>query len=390
MNEKLNYPLTFSSWDYKEILEIQKVIKSGQFTYASEVKNFEKKYAQFFKMKHAIMVNSGASANLVSIASLFFKKKRPLKKGDEVIVPAISWSTTYSPLQQYGLKLKFVDVDFDTLNIDTEKLKKAISKKTKLIVLVSILGNPCNIHEIAKICKDRKIFLMEDNCESLGAKYKNKYTGTSGDINTMSFFYSHHISAIEGGMVTTNNDELADLIRSIRSHGWTRDVKNLKNLGYSKKKFETYQFILPGYNVRPTEINAATGATQLKKLNNLIKERRKNFTLYQKIFRKNKIFHIQKENGFSSSFSFVFIFKKKYLELKNKIYEDLKKNNIQYRLITGGCFTKHPVKKYFDYKIFNNLNNANYIHDNGFFLGNAPYNLEEQLIHFNKVIIKYY
>ena len=211
MNEKLNYPLTFSSWDHKEILEIQKVIKSGQFTYASEVKNFEKKYAQFFKMKHAIMVNSGSSANLVSIASLFFKKKRPLKKGDEVIVPAISWSTTYSPLQQYGLKLKFVDVDFDTLNIDTEKLKKAISKKTKLIVLVSILGNPCNIYEIAKICKDRKIFLMEDNCESLGAKYKNKYTGTSGDINTMSFFYSHHISAIEGGMVTTNNDELADL-----------------------------------------------------------------------------------------------------------------------------------------------------------------------------------
>ena len=151
MNEKLNYPLTFSSWDYKEILEIQKVIKSGQFTYASEVKNFEKKYAQFFKMKHAIMVNSGSSANLVSIASLFFKKESPLKKGDEVIVPAISWSTTYSPLQQYGLKLKFVDVDFDTLNVDTEKLKKAISKKTKLIVLVSILGNPCDVYEIAKV-----------------------------------------------------------------------------------------------------------------------------------------------------------------------------------------------------------------------------------------------
>jgi len=390
MNQKLNYPLTFSSWDYKEILQIQKVIKSGQFTYASEVKNFEKKYAEFFKMKHAIMVNSGSSANLVSIASLFFKKNKPLKKGDEVIVPAISWSTTYSPLQQYGLKLKFVDVDFKTLNIDTEKLKKAISKKTKLIVLVSILGNPCNIQEIAKLCIDKGIYLMEDNCESLGAKYKNKYTGTSGDINTMSFFYSHHISAIEGGMITTNDEELADLMRSIRSHGWTRDVKNLKNLGYAKKKFETYQFILPGYNVRPTEINAATGISQLKKLKNLIKQRRKNFLLYQKIFSKNKIFHIQKENGLSSSFSFVFIFKKKYLRLKSKIYKDLKKNNIQYRLITGGCFTKHPVKKYFNYKIFNNLNNANYIHDNGFFLGNAPFDLEKQLIHFNKVIIKYY
>ncbi len=390
LDKTLNYPLTYSSWDNKEIEQIHKVINSGQFTYASEVKKFEKKYANYFKMKHAIMVNSGSSANLVSIASLFFKKNKPLKRGDEVIVPAISWSTTYSPLQQYGLKLKFIDVDFGTLNIDLKKLKKAISKKTKLIVLVNILGNPCNIKEIAEICKKKSIYLMEDNCESLGAKYKNKYTGTSGELNTMSFFYSHHISAIEGGMITTNNNELADLIRSIRSHGWTRDVKDLKNLGHSKKKFETYQFILPGYNVRPTEINAATGITQLDKLKKLISIRRKNFKLYQKIFNKNKIFHIQKENGISSSFSLVFIFKKKYLHLKNRIFYDLKENNIQYRLITGGCFTKHPVKKYFNYQIFKNLNNANYIHENGFFLGNAPIDLSNEIIKFNKVIIRYY
>ena len=139
-------------------------------------------------MKHGVMVNSGSSANLIGIGSLFFKKKNPLKKGDEVIVPAISWSTTYSPLQQYGLKLKFIDVDPNTVNIDFAKIEKAITKRTKMILVVNILGNPCHLSEIKKICKKKNIYLMEDNCESLGAKYKNKFTGTFGDINTMSFF----------------------------------------------------------------------------------------------------------------------------------------------------------------------------------------------------------
>lgn len=231
---------------------------------------------------------------------------------------------------------------------------------------------------------------MEDNCESLGAKYKNKFTGTFGDLNTMSFFYSHHISTIEGGMVTTNNPELADLMRSVRSHGWTRDIQNKNKFGINKKNYENYEFVFPGYNVRPNEINAAIGISQLKKLENFIEIRRKNFILYQNIFRENKIFDIQKEIGVSSAFSLIFIFKKKYIHLKEKIFLDLKKNNIQYRLITGGSFLKHPVKKYFNYSVYRNTNYANYIHENGFFLGNAAVDLLEQLVHFNKIIIKYY
>ena len=389
-NKNLNYPLTYSSWDEKEIQEIQKVINSGQFTYSDKVKKFENQYAKFFNMKHGVMVNSGSSANLIGIGSLFFKKKNPLKKGDEVIVPAISWSTTYSPLQQYDLKLKFIDVDPNTVNIDFSKLKKAITKKTKIILAVNILGNPCNLSEIKNLCKKKNIYFMEDNCESLGAKYKNKFTGTFGDINTMSFFYSHHISTIEGGMVTTNDKELADLMRSLRSHGWTRDIIDKKQFGIKKRDYEKYEFILPGYNVRPNEIYASVGISQLKKLDQFIKIRRKNFLLYKNIFKNNKIFQIQTENGKTSAFSLIFIFRKKYLHLKNKIYADLRKNNIQFRLITGGCFLKHPAKKFFNYSIYNNINNANYIHENGFFLGNAPVNLEDQLIHFNKTIIKYY
>lgn len=381
----INYNLIYNSWGKEEISAIQNVIKSGQFTYKNKVKEFEKKYSKYFNMKYSVMTNSGSSANLLSIASLFYKKKNPLKRGDEVIVPSIAWSTTYAPLQQFGLKLKILDVDFDTLNVSPETLIKAISNKTKLVVAVSILGNPCKLHEYKKICKKNNIILMEDNCESLGSKIQNKYTGTFGLVNTMSFFFSHHISTIEGGMVSTNDKEIYNILLSLRAHGWTRDQVNFDN-----KKYEKYEFVFPGYNVRPTEINAATGITQLKKLEKFISIRRKNFNLYQKIFSNNKIFYIQRETGFNSSFSFTFVFKKKYLNLKKSIYEDLKKENIQFRLITGGCFTRHSVKKYFDYKIFKNLKNANYIHENGFFLGNAPIDLSEQLIKFNKLIIKYY
>jgi CDP-6-deoxy-D-xylo-4-hexulose-3-dehydrase len=231
---------------------------------------------------------------------------------------------------------------------------------------------------------------MEDNCESLGAKIKNKFSGTFGIVNTYSFFYSHHISTIEGGMILTNDTEMNEILISLRSHGWTRDAINKKLLTKNNQKFENYQFVLPGYNVRPTEINAAVGLVQLKKLNNFIKIRRKNFNLYQKIFKNNKIFTIQKENGKSSAFSFIFIFKKEYLNSKDKIFKKLKEYNIQYRLITGGCFIKHEVKKYFNYSVYKNLNNANYIHEHGFFLGNAAIDLKDQLINFNKAIVEFY
>ena len=390
LNKKNKFPLTYSTWNNEEVGAINKIIKSGQLTYSKQVKKFESKFANYMQMKFGIMVNSGSSANLLSIASLFYKKNNPLKQGDEVIVPAISWSTTYHPLQQFNLKLKIIDVGLDTVNIDTKKLIAAITPKTKLIIAVNILGNPCDLFEIRQICKQKGIYLMEDNCESLGAKIKNKFCGTFGIVNTYSFFYSHHISTIEGGMILTNDTEMNEILISLRSHGWTRDAINKKLLTKNNQKFENYQFVLPGYNVRPTEINAAVGLVQLKKLNNFIKIRRKNFNLYQKIFKNNKIFTIQKENGKSSAFSFIFIFKKEYLNSKDKIFKKLKEYNIQYRLITGGCFIKHEVKKYFNYSVYKNLNNANYIHEHGFFLGNAAIDLKDQLINFNKAIVEFY
>ncbi len=383
----MRYPLVSDSWGKEEKNAIQKVIKSNIYTYKGKfVKEFEKKFSKHFNSKFAVMVNSGSSANLIAIASLFYKKQSPLRRGDEVIVPALAWSTTYHPLQQYGLKIRLVDIDINTLNAKADDIIKSVTSKTKAIVAVSILGNPVELDKLKKFCFKKKIYLIEDNCESMGAKIKGKFTGTFGIVNTFSSFFSHHISTIEGGIILTDDREIYELALSLRSHGWTRD--NTKNF-YMKKfqsSYEDYCFILPGYNVRPTNINAAVGIEQLKKLKKLIAIRRKNHKLFIKLFKDDERFIIQKLNGYASSFAFTFIFRKKFLKEKNKILKKLKKAQIEYRLITGGSFLKHPVKKYYDFSVYKNLNTTNYIHENGFFVGNHPKSLVSELKYLKKII----
>ena len=228
------------------------------------------------------MVNSGSSANLLAIAALFFKKDNPLKRGDEVIVPAISWSTTYAPLQQYGLKIIVVDCEPESLNIDINKIKKHIPTQNLLLYLQCLLQK----HSLKiYLCKLKKIYFFNDNCESLGARIKEKQTSSFGDISTHSFFYSHHISTIEGGMASTDNFELYCLMNSLRSHGWTRNLPKKNPLVKNNYEgFEQYNFIMPGYNVRPNEIYAALGIVQIKKLENMINIRRKNLNIFLQVF----------------------------------------------------------------------------------------------------------
>ena len=372
------YPLNFSTWDKKENEALKKVIKSNYFTMGSKVEEFEKKFASYLGRKYAVMTNSGSSANLISIASFFLKSK--LKCNDEVIVPAIGWSTTYSPLQQYGLKIKIVDVYLDDLNINFELLKSAVTNKTKMIVVVNILGVPCKLEKIRKLCKKKNIILFEDNCESLGSEINNKKTGTFGDISTHSFFYSHHISTMEGGMALTDDFEIYCILKSIRAHGWARDLpKSKKNLQIDKKKRNLYKFLYPGYNVRPGELNAAVGIEQLKKLKNLEKIRIKNLKLFSKLFKNSKIFYIQNTDCKNSSFAFTLILKRSNIKMKNKIFKILKMNKIEYRMITGGCITKHPYINHFDYEIFKSLTVANKAHKDGFFVGNAGIDLSKQI-----------
>lgn len=377
----INLPLATDSWDNNEYEAIQRVIKSNYFTMGKEVERFEKNFAEYFGVDYAVMVNSGSSANLLAIAALVYSNKYNLKHGDEVIVPAVSWATTYTPLQQYNLKLKFVDIDLETLNFNIKKLKEAINDKTKAIFAVNLLGNSNEYNEILKICNEKNIILLEDNCEAMGGKYNNKYLGTIGIMGTFSTFFSHHISTMEGGMVITNDVELRDLMRSIRAHGWTRNLNEDSSI-YSKKEddfYETFNFILPGYNLRPLEIEGALGNEQLKKLENIIENRRKNAKFFVQKFSELKSIMIQKEIGESSYFGFSIIVKKNASYSRNDLIKKLREENVECRPVVAGNFTKNEVIKYFDYEIFDELTNADYLHNNGLFIGNHHYDCKDKL-----------
>jgi CDP-4-dehydro-6-deoxyglucose reductase, E1 len=326
----IKYPLASSTWDEKEIEAINGVIAKDMYTMGAGVKQFEEDFAKYVNSKYAVMVNSGSSANLIAVAALFFTKNPKLKRGDEVIVPAVSWSTTYYPLAQYGLKLKFVDVDLHTLNFDLEQLKKAVSDNTKMILAVNLLGNPNNFDAINEIIGDKDIILMEDNCESMGAEFKGKQAGTFGLVGTYSTFYSHHMATMEGGLIVTDDEEMYHVMVCLRAHGWTRHLPKENHVSNkSDNAFEeSFRFILPGYNVRPIEMSGVIGVEQLKKLPSFLEYRRKNAELFVSLFENHKDFYIQKDIDNSSWFGFSFILKPESTLDRAEIVKKLEDNQI--------------------------------------------------------------
>lgn len=375
------YDLASSSWGTEEIDAMQRVISSGMFTMGENVRRFEEDFARKFGTKHALMVSSGSAANLVGVAALFHAGKRPLQRGDEVIVPAISWATTYYPLQQYGLKLRFVDVELDTLNIDVSKLEQALTPRTRMVVAVSILGNPCALDVLRAFCDRHGLVLFEDNCESMGASLEGKQCGTFGDLGTFSTFFSHHISTMEGGVLVTDDTELFHVAKSMRAHGWTRDVSKDSGIYEPREDdfYEAYRFILPGYNARPLELSGAIGVEQLKKLDRMVEVRRRNAELFVGLMQGDERFIIQRENGSSSWFAFTVILAPEIEIDRKKVMNALKQADIGFRIITGGCFLRHDVIRYFDYECVGEMRNADLAHDRGFFVGNHPRELRPQI-----------
>jgi CDP-6-deoxy-D-xylo-4-hexulose-3-dehydrase len=363
-------------------------VAEGRFTMGPKVAAFEEAFACYHGSRYAVMVNSGSSANLIAVAALFYKKDRPLQRGDEVIVPAISWATTYHPLQQYGLKLKILDVDLNTLNMDASRLAEAVGPRTRAIMGVSILGNPASLDVMRRFADERGLYFIEDNCESMDAEVAGRKAGTFGHVSTFSSFFSHHISTMEGGMVVTDDRELYELAKSLRAHGWVRDLPK-DSIIYEKREddfYEAYRFILPGYNVRPIELSGAIGVEQLKKLPAMTAARRKNWALFQRLFAGDNRLVIQRENGKSSAFSFTMMPNPSLGIPRERILAALKSADIGYRIITGGCITRHDVVKYYDYETVGDLPNANYAHDQGFFVGNHPFDLTPQIERLRSVI----
>jgi len=383
-----SYPLATSTWDEKELQAIKSVIDRDVFTMGESVAQFEKDFCKFLNTKYCVMVSSGSTANLIATAALFYTKNPKLKRGDEVIVPAVSWSTTYYPLHQYGLKLKFVDIDLETLNYDLEALSSAITDKTKMIMVVNLLGNPNDFDVIKEMIKDTDIFILEDNCESMGAEYKGKQAGTFGIMGTFSTFFSHHMATMEGGFVTTDDEELYHILLSLRAHGWTRNLpKENKVCTKSDDWFtESFRFVLPGYNVRPVDMSGAIGIEQLKKLPSFLKQRRENAKLFVELFKNHPDFIIQKDISNSSWFGFSLIIKPTSKLIRADVVQKLMDAKIDCRPIVTGNFTRNDVMKYFDYEIHNELKNADYLHDNGLFVGNSQVDLGKEITYLADIL----
>ena len=382
----MEFKLCDNPWGNEEIAAIEKVIRSNMYTMGQEVRKYEEDFAKRFGTKYAIMVSSGSTANLLAIAALVYSHRLP--RGSEVIVPAVSWSTTYAPLEQFGMKVVFVDIDKETLNIDLNSLRRNITNKTKMILLVNLLGNPNDFDVIRDMCKGKDIIIMEDNCESLGAKYNDKQAGTFGIVGTYSSFYSHHICTMEGGTVVTDDDQLYEYMLAVRAHGWTRNLPDNSTI-YEKRSdpfYESFNFIIPGFNIRPLEMEGAIGQEQLKKMDGMIKQRRKNAEYFKNRMQKFEDIRIQKEIGESSWFGFALLLQGKLLGQRDKIVRALRENGIETRPIVAGNFTRNKVIEYMDYSIPEKLVNADDIHFNGFFIGNHSSNNNKEIDYFIKVL----
>ena len=400
INRKYKYQLLENGFSKKDILIGKKVLNSKQITMASFTRKFEIAFAKKIGAKYALMVNSGSSANLLAtFAAGNLMRKNSLKRGDEVLVPALCWSTSIWPLVQFGLKLKFIDIDLETLNIKIDELKKNISKKTKAIMLINVLGISANLFDISKLAKKNNLTIIEDNCESLGSKIKNKYLGTFGDFASFSFFYSHQITSGEGGMVVCKKKEDYDILFALRSHGWlggTRFYKRNLRLykSYAKKNPQLdprYIFINSGFNLRPTDIQGAIAHNQFKRLDSLMRQRNQNRNIIIKTLVSSKKWNnqfkfINVPHNFKPSWmGFPILLSNRFRNKKKRFVNYLDSKGIETRPIISGNFLNQPAAKLYKLnKERRNYPNTQAVQELGFLIGLHTKKIDEnklKLIH---------
>ena len=364
-------------------------IKStSKFTNGIKVREFEKKWSKWLGVKYSTFVNSGSSANLISIHVL----KELKKNKNEVILPAFTWNSDVVSVLNAGFKPVFVDIKLKNLALDEEQVKKKINKKTAAIFLTHAMGFPGISSNFLKFIKKRKIFLIEDVCESHGAMLNNKKLGSLGNISNFSFYYAHHITTIEGGMICTNSKEIDTLVKMKRGHGLLRDSQNDTLINKTKKKLkdlnDDFIFLTEGFNLRNNELSAVIGLQQLKRLNKIIKARNLNHRLFIKHLRKD-IFFTDFDLKGSSNYAFQLILKKRNKKLFNKVLSVLKKNAIEYRVgsVGGGNQLRQPYLKSYDLKKnYKSLKNTEHMHFYGLYIGNYPHLEHKKIINLCKLL----
>ena len=371
----IDYPLAADTWGEAERAAAIAVIRSGRTTMGEKVAEFEARFADAFGARHAVMVNSGSSANLLAVAALFFAQAPLVRPGSVAVVPAVSWGTTYYPLTQYGLRLRFVDIDRETLNFDLAGLARALDDEVSVVFAVNLLGNPNDYHAIHGLIGGRDITLIEDNCESMGARFAGKCAGTFGRVGTFSTFFSHHISTMEGGVCVTDDEELHHILLCLRSHGWTRQLpwpNRLIDKGSRGDFREAFRFVLPGYNVRPPEICGAIGIEQLKRLPGFIARRRDTARRFAERMAPIRGLRLQREIGDSSWFGFALILTEEADADRDAVVARLAAAGVQSRPIVAGDFTRQPVMAHLAHDPPGPLPNAREADRRGFYIGNNP------------------
>jgi len=367
--KKFFYPLHEDALNNYDLLAATKVLISRQLTMSKKTIEFESYFKKKLGLNYCLMVNSGSSANLLALFALINPiKKNRLKAGDECLVPAVCWPTSLWPVIQAGLTPRLIDVDLQSYSINLDVIKKNITKKTKAIMMINVLGNCSEIDEIQKFARAKNLYLIEDNCESLGSKYKNKYLGSYGDFSSFSFYYSHQITSGEGGMIACKKKEDYDLLKTLRAHGWDRDL--------SKNKNKEFNFINSGFNLRPLEVSAAIGLSQFKRLPNMMSIRTHNRNNIIKTLKKSNNWNEQftffnpRDNLKPSWFGLPLLINPKFKKTKVKFLKFLNRNNLETRPIISGNFANQPVIKLYDIKYNKqDLKNSTEIDERGFFIG---------------------
>ena len=357
-----------------EIIAFTTQMLTTKVTMGAKVAEFEKKYCSKYSYAHGVSNNSGSSANLLMLSVLTSKlTENNLQKGDEIILPALTWSTTVWPVIQMGLIPVYVDCDLNTFNMDSNKIEEAVSEKTKAIFSVPIYGNPCEMDDILSICKKHNLTLIEDCCESMGAKYKDKYVGSFGRVASFSFYYSHHITTLEGGICVTDDHDLSEMMRIVRAHGWIRQVENREKWTNLYKDFDPkFLFVNDGYNLRITEPQAAMGLLQIDKIDSFIESRQNNAKKYFSELESLGdffSFQITTKDSENSHFGFPMILKNNTYFNRDEICTFLNNNGIETRPIIAGNLARQPANNLFEHRVSGKLSNSDYIMDNGFSVG---------------------
>ena len=368
---------TIDSQDINNLIEWLKT--NPKLTKGELTVEFEKRWSEWLGVKYSVFVNSGSSANLAAIYSLLLSGKL---KNNKIVVPAVSWVTTVTPAIQLGLEPIMCECDEKNLGLDITHLESIIKNENpSAIILVHVLGLPNHMDEIVKLCKENNVLLVEDSCESIGSKYNDKMIGTFGDMSTFSFYFGHHMSTIEGGMISTNDEDLYHILLSIRSHGWDRDLPSEKQSELRKKyniqNFRSlYTFYYPGFNLRATDLQAFIGLQQLKKFDLIVSNRNKNYVRYKNEIKNDFWSASEPTNSFVSNFSYPIITKN-----IDKLVKSLTENNIECRPLICGSITEHP----FWYERYGkqDLPNAKLVHEYGLYVPNNHEMTDDEI---NKII----